>query len=76
MPRVRPPISPAAVLGAGLVPAGHDDLAALVGVGLRELAAESLRAADDDDAACAHVGLLSRQRRRLRLGVTEPAMTS
>ena len=39
-----PPRRPAdllrAGLRAGLVPAGHDDLAALVGVGLRELAAE------------------------------------
>ena len=41
-------------LRAGLIPAGHDHLAALVGVGLRELAAESLRAADDDDAAVCH----------------------
>ena len=38
-------------LRAGLVPSRHDDVVAVVGVGLRELAAESLRAADDDDAA-------------------------
>src|SRR5207245_1529835 len=41
-------------LRAGLIPAGHDHLAALVGVRPRELAAHSLRAADDDDAAVCH----------------------
>ena len=51
-------------LRAGLVPAGHDHLAAVVGVGLRELAAESLRAADDDDAA--HTSLLSSRATKTR----------
>ena len=54
MPRVAPPISLAARLRAGLVPAGHDHVATFVGIGLRELAAEPLRAADDDDAAVRH----------------------
>ena len=40
---------------AGRVPSGHDDVAAVVGVRLRELAAESLRAADDDDGTRCHL---------------------
>ena len=41
-------------LRPGLVPARHDHVATFVGIGLRELAAEPLRAADDDDAAVGH----------------------
>src|SRR4029079_2516390 len=39
-------------LAASLVAPGHDDVASLVRIGLRELAAETLRAADDDDCPC------------------------
>ena len=41
-------------LRAGLVPPGDDHVAAAVGVRLRELAAKSLRAADDHDIPCGH----------------------
>jgi hypothetical protein len=46
-------------VGAGLVPSGHDDVTAVIGVGLRELAPEPLRPADDDDGAFSHPPLLS-----------------
>ena len=49
---------------AGLVPPSHGDVAPVVGVGLRELAAESLRAADDEDGVGWHRSLLSLGRRR------------
>ena len=38
-------------LRAGLISAGHDDVAPVVRVRLRELAAETLRSADDDDVS-------------------------
>ena len=38
----------------GLVPARHDHVTTFVGIGLSELAAEPLRAADDEDAAGCH----------------------
>jgi len=41
-------------LRAGLVAAGHDDVAPTRGVVLRNLAAETARAADDYDGACPH----------------------
>ena len=65
MPRVDPPISVAAA-APGLIPAGHDDVAAVVGVGLCELAPEPLRAAHDDDGACRPFALLLSRRRGAR----------
>ena len=77
IPRAPAPISRRCRLGASLVAPGHDDVASIVRVGLRELAAETLRAADDDDCPCAHVGLLSRQAApgSIRLGGPSPATT-
>ena len=64
MPRVRPPISLRGRLGAGEVSSGHDHVAAVVGVGLGELAAEPLRAADDDDIPVAIRSPFVRSRRQ------------